>query len=304
MVTGSRSRSPGRSRTPRRFRTRTRSRSRTRRASRSSTSTRGTVTTGGGAVGRQGHRRPDARRPDGRVSASSAASRRRRAPLDAVHRHRRCCSRSIVDSPDPSASPRRDSARRSSTIAASPDQPMLFATLPCTGKVVDASTALKLTDRRDAAARRGAHGRERAGVGRRHEAVDAGVREHDRRHGDVHGRRAVASCTTPSATASSTSTTGANLIVQSIPIDGRARRPRSTSPSRARPWSRPTTRRGQHAQVLRSARDAAARSRHAARRPVRLADHARTRYFIPSLVDSGSTVDPAVPRRRRPATGC
>ncbi|MEO6776726.1 MAG: hypothetical protein ABI467_27540 [Kofleriaceae bacterium] len=121
-----------------------------------------------------------------------------------------------VDAPDPSAVPVA-TGQAISAIAASPDQPMLFATLPCTNKVSRVDN-LKFTDVAAlprAAVLAVANERVWAAGSKPSTPVcqnSVGV--------VACTAAAVASCTATSGIGISYVTTGANLIVLSIPLDG------------------------------------------------------------------------------------
>ncbi|MEP6862417.1 MAG: hypothetical protein ABJE66_17460 [Deltaproteobacteria bacterium] len=175
----------------------------------------GTVTTGGSAsvdkvtVGPTLDARMAAYGLVGRIAAPAG-------PLDP------CTGTSMlltidVDSPDPTAVPVA-TGQAVSAIAASPDQPMLFAALPCTGTVSKVDN-LKFTD--VATLPRAAV------VAVANERVwAAGTKPSTPHCVDSSNKTvtctaaAVASCTASSAIGIDYVTTGANLIVLSIPVDG------------------------------------------------------------------------------------
>jgi len=154
-----------------------------------------------------------------------------------------------VDQPDPSAVP-AGLGQAVSAIAASPDQPMLFATEPCTGKVSKVDS-LKFTD--VATLPRAAL---LAVANQRVWAV--GSKASVPKCEDMNANpvtctaSSAISCTASSNNALAYVSTGANLIMLSIPIDGSTApteidipEPRETMVSQDDPG-------GQHAQVLRA----------------------------------------------------
>jgi hypothetical protein len=122
-----------------------------------------------------------------------------------------------VDSPDPSAVPVA-TGQAVSAIAASPDAPMLFATLPCMNKVSRVDN-LKFTDVATlsrAAVLAVANQRVWAAGTK----PSTPVCENSSGAPVTCTAASVASCTSASPNGISFVTTGANLIVQSIPLDG------------------------------------------------------------------------------------